>query len=166
MGRNKKIIIMLVVIVVIMIGILLILKGIPKSENNNKNETEKNTIEYEDNQEVNEFTEKYVEELEDGTKLNISNKLNETKMLEGLKISNIQLTYKNGMSIIIADVENTTNGDIGLTPINLKLYDEQGNILETLDGLISEVKSGEKTQLNIGISSDYANAYDISIEKK
>lgn len=159
MRKNKKIITTLIVIVVVLVGVILVLEKLYSNQNFKENQ-------YENKQEENSITEKYVEELEDGTKLNISNKLNETKMLEGLKISNIQLTYKNGMSIIIADVENTTNGDIGLTPINLKLYDEQGNILETLDGLISEVKSGEKTQLNIGISSDYANAYDISIEKK
>lgn len=159
MRKNKKIITTLIVIVVVLVGVILVLEKLYSNKNFKENQ-------YENKQEENSITEKYVEELEDGTKLNISNKLNETKMLEGLKISNIQLTYKNGMSIIIADVENTTNGDIGLTPINLKLYDEQGNILETLDGLISEVKSGEKTQLNIGISSDYANAYDISIEKK
>jgi len=159
MKKQSKTLVVLALIIIIIGGIIFVWKNVIKRDEDNKDK-------YEDEQEVNEVVEKYVEELDDGTKLNISNKLNETKMLEGLKISNIQLTYKNGMSIIIADVENTTNGDIGLTPINLKLYDEQGNILETLDGLISEVKSGEKTQLNIGISSDYANAYDISIEKK
>lgn len=165
MRKNNKIITMLIIIVVAIIGIILIWQNIPK--NQEKNEIEKiNTNEYENNQEVNDVIEKYVKELDDGTKLNISNKLNETKRLEGLEISNIQFTYKNGMSIVLADVENTTNQDISLTPINLKLYDEQGNVLESLDGLISEVKAGERTQLNIGVSNDLANAYDFTIEKR
>ena len=163
MEKNKKKIAILIVILVIIIGVILIWKNIPKSE---KNKNESNKIEYENKQEVNENTEKYVKELDDGTKLNISNKLNETKRLDGLEISNIQLTYKNEMCIVLADVLNTTNQDIGLTPINLKLYDEQGNVLESLDGLISEVKAGESTQLNIGVSNDLSNAYDFTIEKK
>lgn len=98
--------------------------------------------------------------------MNISNKLNEVKTLEGLEIFNIELTYKKGMSVVLADVKNTTNKDIRLTPINLKLYDEEGNVLEILDGIIPEVKAGEKTQLNIGISSDIVNSYNFVIEKK
>ena len=159
MKKNKKIITTLIVIVIVIVGVILILERL----SNNK---EYKSDQYENKQEENKIDEKYVEKLEDGTKLNISNKLKETKKIEGLEISNIQLTYKNGMSVILAEVKNTTNQDIKLTPISLKLYDEKGNILEALDGLITGTKAGEKTQLNIGVSSDYANAYDISIEKK
>lgn len=159
MKRNKKIITTLVIIVVVIVGVILVLEKLSNNQEDKGNQ-------YKNEQEENKNDEKYVEKLDDGTKLNISNKLNETKSLDGLEISNIQLTYKNGMSVILADVRNTTNQDIKLTPINLKLYDEQGNVLESLEGLISEVKAGEKTQLNIGVSNDFANAYDFSIEKK
>jgi len=163
MKKNKKIITTLIVVVIVIVGKIFIWKNANKNEETNKiQEIDQN----ENKQEVNEIVEKYVEELEDGTKLNISNKLKETKRLDGLEISNIQLTYKNGMCILLADIVNTTNQDISLTPINLKLYDEQRNVLETLDGLISETKAGEKTQLNIGVSNDFANAYDFTIEKK
>ncbi|MCI9366648.1 MAG: hypothetical protein HFJ54_09300 [Clostridia bacterium] len=159
MKKNKKIITTLVVTVIVIVGVILILEKLSNNQENKGNQ-------YKNDQEENKIVEKYVKELEDGTKINISNKLNETKSLDGLEISNIQLTYKNGISVILADVRNTTNQDIELTPINLKLYDEQGNILETLDGLISKIKATEKTQLNIGVSNDFANAYDFTIEKK
>ena len=159
MKKNKKIITTLVVTVIVIVGVILILEKLSNNQENKGNQ-------YKNDQEENKIVEKYVKELEDGTKINISNKLKETKSLDGLEISNIQLTYKNGISVILADVRNTTNQDIELTPINLKLYDEQGNILETLDGLISKIKATEKTQLNIGVSNDFANAYDFTIEKK
>ena len=53
-----------------------------------------------------------------------------------------------------------------MTPVELTLLDDQGNTLEVLDGLISPVAAGETVQLNIGVSADYANAYDFKIVKK
>lgn len=163
MKKNKKIITTIIVFVIVVVGVILILE---KLVNNQQLDNKNTDNEYENRQEENKISKKYVEELADGRKINISDKLKETKRLDGLEISNIQLTYDKGMSIILADVKNTTNQDLKLTPINLKLYDEQGNILESLDGLISEIKAGEKTQLNIGVSNDLANAYDFTIEKK
>lgn len=159
MKKSKKIIAILITIVIVIVGIILIFRNISQNKEMKKNE-------YDNSYGENKVIEKYVKELEDGTKVNISNKLNEVKTLEGLEIFNIELTYKKGMSVVLADVKNTTNKDIRLTPINLKLYDEEGNVLEILDGIIPEVKAGEKTQLNIGISSDIVNSYNFVIEKK
>ena len=55
---------------------------------------------------------------------------------------------------------------MNLTPIVLTLFDEKGNVLETLETIISPVKAGENVQLNVSVSADYANAYDFSIIKK
>ena len=110
--------------------------------------------------------EKYVEVLDDGTKLNTSNNLSKTKELDGLKISDIQLTHRNGVSVIIATVTNTNSYDVELTPVILTLYDDQRNVLKEVNGLISPVKSGESVQLNVVISKDYANVFDFTIRKK
>ena len=56
--------------------------------------------------------ENYVEVLNDGTKLNKSNKLSETKKLDGMEITAIQLTNRNGVSRILATVTNKTNEEI------------------------------------------------------
>lgn len=112
------------------------------------------------------MNQKYVEVLEDGTKLNKSNKLKETKQLDGMEMSEIQLTNKEGVSRILATVTNKTNSEIQLTPIKLILYDDENQILEELKGLISPMKVGESVQLNMGISIDYTNAYDLKIEKE
>lgn len=154
--NEKKMIITIVVIGVILVGVILIWK-------NNANKQQ--VVEGEDKGQT-QVIEKYVDILEDGTKLNNSNKLKETKKLDQMEISNIQLTYKNGMAVVLGNVKNTSNKDIGLTPIKLTLYDEKGNVLEEIDGLISPVKAGESVQLNVQISKDYANAYDLKIVKR
>lgn len=153
--NEKRMILMLVIIVAIIILALLIWKNASNKEQQEPQEQEQNTI-----------TEKYVDVLENGTKLNKSNKLKETKTLDGLEISNIQLTYSNGIAVVLGDVKNTTSIDIGLTEIELTLYDDQNNVLEKLEGLISPVKAGETIQLNMGVAADYANAYDFSVVKK
>lgn len=155
-SNEKKMLLIIVVIGIVLIGALLIARN---SKNKNKGEEQSQ-------QSSDTATEKYVDVLGDGTKLNKSSKLSETKKLNGLEVSNIQLTHRNGMSVLLADVKNTTSVDVGLTEVTITLYDEKGNVLEKLDGLISPVKAGETVQLNCGVSADYANAYDFSIVKK
>lgn len=152
--KEKTMILILIVVAVIIIVGLLIWKN-AKNKNEQQPQQENNTIE-----------EKYVDVLENGTKLNKSSKLKETKNLDGLEISNLQLTYADGIAVLLADVKNTTSQDVELTPVELTLLDDQGNTLEVLDGLISPVAAGETVQLNIGVSADYANAYDFKIVKK
>lgn len=151
--EKRMILMVLVVTIIIIVGILIL-----KSAKNAKEETT--------SQGENVQTEKYVDVLDNGTKLNNSNKLKEIKKLDGLEISGIQLTYSNGTAVILGNVKNTTNKDMNLTPIVLTLYDENGNVLETLETVISPVKAGQTVQLNVGVSADYANAYDFSVIKK
>lgn len=152
--KEKTMILIFIVVAVIIIVGLLIWRN-AKNKNEQQPQQENNTIE-----------EKYVDVLENGTKLNKSSKLKETKNLDGLEISNLQLTYADGIAVLLADVKNTTSQDVELTPVELTLLDDQGNTLEVLDGLISPVAAGETVQLNIGVSADYANAYDFKIVKK
>lgn len=153
--EEKRTIMIIIIIGIIIIGGILLLK---KTNQKEATKQEENTVLAQ--------TEKYVEVLTDGTKLNTSNKLNQTKKLDGMEISQMQLTYKNGSSIILATVTNTTNQNIPLTPIILTLYNDKNEVIETVNGLISPMKPRESVQLNMGTSVDYANAYDFKIEKK
>jgi len=152
--QEKRMITIIIVVGVIIIGGIWLIKNV-NSNNKKENKQEENIV-----------TEKYVEVLEDGTKLNKSNKLKEIKKIEGMEITGIQLTNKDGVSRIIAVVTNMTNQEIELTPIKLTLYDDKNKVLEEVNGLISPMKAGESVQLNMGISVDYANAYDFKVEKK
>ena len=113
--------------------------------------------------EENKVVEEFVQVLEDGTKLNISTKLSETKIVDGLKIGNIQLTMQNGQSVLLADAENDTGKDIDIMLLDIILLDKNGNELTTIAGIVGNLKAGEKQQLNSSVTSDYANAYDFRV---
>lgn len=150
--KRKKIIISLLAIIIIVIALII--------WKNTSNKTIKQPQEENDL-----IVEKYVDILEDGTKLNKSNKLHETKNIEGLEITEIQLTHQNGISVIVAKVTNTTDTDVELTPVEVTLYDDENKVLEVVEGVISPVNAGESVQLNMGVSADYANTYDLKIVK-
>ena len=109
--------------------------------------------------------EKYVQMLEDGTKLNNSPKLKEEKQIEGLTFSNIQLTEKDNISVILADVTNNSNEVKGGFALNIKLLNEDGKEITTIIGYIRELQPKTTTQLNTQTTLDFANSYDIVIEK-
>ena len=110
--------------------------------------------------------EEYVQVQDDGSKLNISSKLNETKKVDGLEIGNIRFTESNGISTLLADVKNTKSSAIEMTSIMITLLDKDGKNIVEFEGLIAPIGPGESTQLNAGITSDYANAYDFSVKVK
>ena len=110
--------------------------------------------------------EPYVQVLEDGTKLNTSNKLNTDRQLDQFQISNIQLTNQNGQTVLLANITNTSQTATEVTPVDIIILDQNGETLTSIIGVISPLKPGQSTQLNTGITSDYANAYDIQIVKK
>ena len=148
--NEKKMILALIVVGIIIIGVVLIIKN---SGNSSKPS--------------NESDEEFVQVLEDGTKMNVSNKLKEAKNLDGLTIQNIELTEKEGQSRLLADVTNNSTVDV-TEPffINIILLDKAGNTIDTVTGIVTPVKVGETKKLSAGITEDYANAYDFKVEKK
>ena len=154
--KEKKMIAILVLVSVVIIGIIWI-ATVPKDNNSGNSQ-----VSVANNQKK----EEYVKVLEDGTKLNVSTKLNQSKKLEGLDIGNIQFTYGGGQSVILADVKNNSGSDSSLMLAILTLVDKEGNKIADLNGIIGALKAGESTQLNMGTSVDVANAYDFTIVKK
>ncbi len=148
--KEKRMITILIIVAVIIIAIIYFATR-PSKEEQQKNTTENATVE------------EFVQVLEDGTKLNTSSKLSEAKNINGLVISNIQLTELNGQCTLLADVVNNSSADTDILLINITLYDKQGNELAVVPGIISPIKVGESTQLNAGITTDYANAYDFKV---
>ena len=146
--KEKRMILILVIISILIVGIIWIATR-PKKE-----KTEENGVE------------EFVQVLEDGTKLNTSDKLKEEKTVDGLKIGNIQLTEKNGQLVLLADVTNPTTKTSDAFLVDITLYDKTGKELTTVTGVIIPIKPGESTQLNAGITEKYANAYDFKVVKK
>lgn len=152
MKKNEKIMIS-VLLIILVIVIIAVVAG----KNNNK--TEENT-------EENQVKEEFVQVQEDGTKVNTSSKLAETKTVGAYKIGNIQLTTKDNQSILLADVENVSSSATEMKMIEITLLDKEGNTLETVPGVIKQLQPGETAQLNAGITEDYANSYDFKVEVK
>ena len=120
MKKKEKILIIILLGIVLIMAILAIVK--------NQKESQKNIVEG-----INE-EEEFTRILEDGTKLNVSTKLNETKMVDKLKIYNIQLTSKNDQTVFLADVESSEDKEITL--VDIVLLNKNGNELTTITGLI------------------------------
>ena len=153
-NTEKKFIIILILISIIIIAIVATITNIKEKKeeiiynNNNSNENE------------------YVNVLQDGTKLNTSNKLQETKTIDGMEINNFQLSSKDGVTVLLGTITNNSNEVKGDYPVSIKVLDNKGNEIVTVGGYIGALQPGESTQLNCSASFDYANAYDFEITKK
>ena len=149
---KKKIIIGAIVIILVIIIISLI---------NKKEETPQNE---QANLPVEEKVyEEFVEVLEDGTKLNISEELNKEKYLGELSFNNIQLTNAKGQSVLLADVTNTGTDESSLKTVDIIILDKNLEEIGRVGGIIVPLQPGQSTQFNSGTQSDYANAYDFKI---
>ena len=151
--KEKRMILILVTFTIIVIGGLLVVRGLTGGKEETQEQGENKA-------------EEFVQVLEDGTKLNTSGKFSTTRKLDGLEIGNIQLTNKDGASVVLANVTNTTNVATPLMEVTLTLLDKQGNELISLDGLIEPIPAGGTAQMSVGATADYANAYDFTIVKK
>ncbi len=154
MEKDKKVWIFIGV-VILLIVILLIVKA-----NGKKGNGEVKNIEQSAQQE------EHVNVLADGTKVNTSNKLAETKTIDGLEVSNIRLTEKNNVSRILATVNNPTSQEKGGFAVKITLLTKDGSVLKELEAYLDKVLPGEQATLNTAATVDFANAYDFKIEKK
>lgn len=159
--KNKKKITLNPLIILIVIAVIIAIIVIININNNN-NKTENITPQGQEEQN----TESYVEEIETGLKINKSTKLNEAKEVQGLKITNIQLSTKDGMTTLLADVINNSGTKTSLKTVEITLIDKEGNELTKVTGIVDSLDVGDSKQLNIGMTSDYVNAYDFKVEIK
>lgn len=155
--RKIRIAIFGIIIIIVFIGLLkIIFKKDTKNTENSKNEFTLYDSSIAD----------YVKQSDNGTKINISPKINQDMKLSGLDIKNIQLTCKNGITTLLADVLNNTNKDLAMKNINIKLLDENNKEIRTVNGYIPALKIGETTKLNVSMSSNLIMAYDIQFSEK
>ena len=155
--RKIRIAIFGIIIIIVFIGLLkIIFKKDTKNTENSKNEFTLYDSTIAD----------YVKQSENGTKINISPKINQDMKLNELDIKNIQLTCKNGITTLLADIFNNTNKDSEIQHINIKLLDKENKEIRTVRGYIPALKIGETTKLNVSMSSNLITAYDIEFSKK
>ena len=154
-----KPIFILTVIAILIIGLMLIIRSNnAKKSAQNEQSSEENTVE-----------EKYVQVLNDGTKLNDSEKLNKDRSFEGqsdIELSNIQLTSKDGITNLLCDVKNNSSTPLKLQEVYVILRDENGNEIDRIPSILEDIQPGETKQFSTFVTADYANAYDFTMIKK
>ena len=145
-----KMIVIILIVGLIVIGVMLATRGTNKK-----------------GEETTETEESYTEVLEDGTRINTSEKTKKTKTVEGLEISNLQITEKDNVTIMLGTITNKgkeTKEDITL---KIKILDRNGKEITTVENYIGKLEVGKSTQLNTSTTYDYADMYDyeVTIEK-
>ncbi len=107
-----------------------------------------------------------VQNIEDGTKLNTSNKLKETKKVGNIEISNIQITRKNEKTTLLADAKNIGNNKIDMLELEIILLDKNDKEIGKLTGLLGTIPIGETAQLNVSSTKDFSSVHDVMIKLK
>lgn len=153
----------LVALVLIIVGVVLLggilLSFVFKKEGalNNKQTVGADNQEQIDNE--------FVYEMEDGSKLNVSKEMQKDKKVGSLKISNIQLKETNGITTLLAEVENTGKEESKEKVLQIEVIDKNGKEITTIRCWVDSVKPGEKVQLNTSITANIANAYDFRVKE-
>ncbi len=150
-SEKKMIIILIIVSILIIGGINLIIRS---NQNKQPSNDETNNV----------VKEEFVNVLEDGTKVNISEKLHQEKTIDGLKITDLQLTEKGNQTVLLGTVTNTTTQE-KTKVIKIKLVDKTGKEIVTLNSYIEGIKPGETKDLIVYTTLDYANAYDFIVSE-
>lgn len=154
----KPIFILTIIAILILAVILIARNNNAKKSAQNEQSSEENTVE-----------EKYVQVLNDGTKLNDSEKLNKDRSFEGqsdIELSNIQLTSKDGITNLLCDVKNNSSTPLKLQEVYVILRDENGNEIDRIPSILEDIQPGETKQFSTFVTADYANAYDFTMIKK
>ena len=160
MKKRQKIITAIVVAIIMIIIIVVAIIIIPNKHKTKVQETAKEIS--------NNTTSKqeFVRILEDGMQLNTSERLHETKTLEGMEISDFQLTEKDNVTLLLGTVTNISNTTQGGYPVNIKVMDRQGNEMITVAAFLGTLEPGKSTQLSTSATFRYANAYDFSVTRR
>ena len=136
------------VIIVVVIAVAIVMINRDRKDGDDSNNAEEN-----------------VRVLEDGTRVNESERIRETRVVEGLEISEIEITERDNLTQLLAVVTNPTDETLGNFAISIRVLDREGNEIITIGGFIGEVEPGGTTQLNASATFDYVNAYNIEITR-
>ena len=84
-----------------------------------------------------------------------------------IEISNIQFTYENGKSVLLATIKNTASTKHTSEIVKLTILGENNQVIDEVNAILPNMQAGETKQLNTTISgADSVNAKDFKIEEK
>lgn len=139
----------LLIVIILIIVLVNIFKKKPESENPNRNSIEE-----------------FVRTSENGEKTNISSKIKETKKVENLEFSDIQVSMKNNETLVTGKVKNPTKDSVKGFYFKVTALNSSNETIAESEGLLdSVISAGSSSSFEITTSKDFANCYDIKIEK-
>ncbi len=156
MKKNEKIFVGAIALIAI-----IIVAGLLIARNSRRQQTANN----DGGEDENYVEEEFVQRLEDGTRLNTSEQLHNTKRVEGVEVTNIQVTEKDNLSDVLATATNVTDQVQQGISVDIKIVDKEGKELTTIPALIKRLEPGESTELHANATFDFANAYDFTVTK-
>lgn len=146
MKKKEKRMIMILVIITIIAMIILYFQKRPKEER--------------------EGTGEEVIVQENGSKEVSSEKLEETKQIGKIEISNINVREENGMAEVTASARNTGEEETEETAVKIILKDKEGNTIGEIGAYIGKMKKGETRGIQASANIEIDNIYDIEIQTK
>lgn len=152
--KNKKNYITIIILIILIISVCIIYSILNSNRTINNIKNENNT------------EKKYTQILENGTKINTSSKLKETKEIDGLVITNIELTENNGVTKLTADVSNKTTQVKKAQTYKISFINSKNEEIATMKTYIKDLEVNETTQINASVIFDYTNAYNFEITKE
>lgn len=112
---------------------------------------------------------KIVEEFdivyEDGVKINTSEELAKTKVVDNLELTNIILSYTDGISTLLGNLTNKGAKKTEETSLNIEMLDKEENVIAQITTTVRALEPRETAQLNANINADIAGAYNFRISK-
>lgn len=148
-AKEKKMILILVLITIALILLKIIITNSNKESKEKVDKQQQTSI---------------IEQTENGVKQSNSEKLKETKKLQELDVTDIQITEENGELTIRANVINNTTNLKNEFPVNVKLLNSKGEVIQELGAYVGKMKAGETRTINASINMDISEIYDIQFE--
>ena len=101
--------------------------------------------------------------IKDGEKVNTSEKLTKDKEFSGLKVTDIKLQTKKGVSNFTATIENSSKEEYKGGIVTLTFKKSDGTDLAKVEAMIPAIKAGEKNTINASTTADVVNASNVEI---
>lgn len=163
--RGVTIIELAIIAIVVIILVLIVVFVIGRTDKNKEKTDPENTkvqVQIEEKEE--DKKEEYVYHMEDGSKLNVSEEMQKEKRVGDLKITNVQLKERKGITTLLADIENIGQSDIEEKILTIEILNKSKEVIVKVKAPIDNIKAGEKVQLNTSVTADVSSAYDFRIK--
>ena len=172
MRKNKrKVIIVIILIIILMVLGTICVISIKKNDQEN-NTTEENNIDMSVNNTNIQEGEILIDydnlenaKLEDGIKINTSEKVHQQKTFEGLRINQVLIDSEQNMTNFSINFENISDKTIGEKYLKITCLDKSGNQIGELYAYVSETAPGEIANTKVTVPEDYINMYDYQISE-